>query len=257
MTTLIWSLTHACPKDWVQRFQDIGIKTLQVPFVRVELVSDCTLVDSCLRDLGSYDGMIFTSRHAVKFTWERIKVLGLQLSIPVHCIGTSTVREIQKLGLTPSLVAEDFSGRGLAQVLAEKVPPGQRLLFLKSIKSDMEPWKFLEEKGVYVESVDLYEPSLITYEEGAEIRQFLDQQSVIVTFGSPSAVEGWVNVWESPDQAATVLEEACIAILGLTTSRALQKLGKQPNIFPDKPTAEELCSAIFTRMKKELHVSVS
>ena len=253
MATLIWSLTHACPEEWRQRFEKLAIPTLHIPFVRVELVSDLRAVDTSLRMLESYDGIIFTSRHAVRFTRDRLDALSVEMSIPVYCVGSSTARESESLGLTPSWVADEYSGKGLATMLAERLTTGDHLLFPKSTKSNDAPWRILRKKDIHVHGINLYAPHVINYEKGAEVRKLLADESLVIAFGSPSAVNGWVNIWDSPSQAATVLEHSFVCAIGGATSQALQRIGTRPDIVPKKPTANGLCLAISQAMERRAH----
>lgn len=256
MVPLIWSLTHPCPGEWVERFEDTGIKTNHIPFVRIEPVSDVSAVDAALKDLASYDGVVFTSQHAVRMTAERLSALGLTPSIPIYGVGSSTVREIEAQGWEARVGYHPFSADGLADWLRDKLTSGGRLLFPKSAASRMAPWRSLKKNGIQVYGVDLYRPHPITYREGSEVRGIIGGGQAWVVFGSPSGVGGWINIWGSTGKAARRLDPSKVCALGKTTAKALGRLAIRPAIIPGKPTVDYLCRAIYRGVGSERHEPV-
>lgn len=253
MGPLIWSLTYPCPAPWIERFEGVGLKTFHIPFVRIERVGDGTAIDSALRRLSSYDGVVFTSRHAVRMTGERLDALGVVLSVPIFCVGPSTAGEIEKRGWKAETVGRRYSGEGLVAGLVHRFAYGGRLLFPRSTGSNMAPWTRLKKKGIEVDGIDLYRPCPITFREGSKVREIVQRKGAWVTFGSPSGIEAWINIWGSSPQATRRLEDARVAAIGKTTARALKRLGIVPGIIAGRPTAEHLCRAIYGTVRSEGH----
>lgn len=263
MAPLIWSLTHPCPREWLERFEDTGITITHIPFVRIEPVSDTSEVDSALKGLSSYDGVVFTSQHSVRMTADRLRLLGLTQSVLIYAVGSSTAREVEAQGWFPERAPLErsrvgnrpFSAHGLAVWLGENLGSG-RLLFLKSAASRMEPWRRLEKNGIEVDGVDLYRPSPITHRDGTQVRDVIGNGGAWVVFGSPSGVRGWINIWGSTRKATAMLDPSKVCALGKTTAKALDRIGIRAAVIPRKPTVEYLCRAIFRRVGSERHEPV-
>lgn len=256
MIPLVWSLTRPCPEEWVKKFKQAGMGTVHLPFVKIEPVSDFSAVDSGLKNLDSYQGMVFTSRHAVRIIADRVRALGLSVAVPIYAVGPSTASQIESLGWKARMGDDPISGTDLARWLGERLSPGNRLLFPKSAASRMAPWNDLAKKGIQVDGVDLYRPRPIWSEEGSEVRHIFRDDPAWIVFGSPSAVEGWINVWGSPDRAGSRLESSRVCAPGKSTKDALERMGITPGIVPSGPTADAICRAIYERLRSERHEPV-
>src|SRR5574339_469231 len=85
-----------------------GARVMECPAIETVPVEDWSEVDRTIRNLNSYNLLIFTSGNAVDFFLRRASGAGVSCQIPIAVIGTATADKLARWNLTPSLIPQSF-----------------------------------------------------------------------------------------------------------------------------------------------------
>ncbi len=218
-----------------------GAKVLHWPVVTFKPPRDPAPLERALERLSNYDWIIFTSPRAVAAVEPRVSPAAGRPR--VAAIGESTAGELRNAGWKVDLVPTSTHGEGLVREFERFDCVGSRVLFPASSIARPTVLKGLEALGANVEQVVAYRamrPQL----ESDDCLAAIDTTSLaIVTFASPSAIDGLTSVLGRKrfDQ----LLSACSAVvIGPTTARALQGAGFTAAATAERSTLSGLARAV-------------
>ena len=166
-----------------------GLAPVEVPVLEIQPPDSFDALDRALRELASYDWLIFTSTNTVEVLAKRAGELGLVLSTvsaQIAAVGQATAKAIRQLGLDVALVPEKYVAESLAAALAAHVT-GKRVLLAKAeVVRDVIP-AVLREAGATVDEAVAYRNGMPA-EAPAQLREALAQGIDAATFTSSSSV---------------------------------------------------------------------
>lgn len=115
-----------------EMLEALGAEVLSAPTVAILPVEDPGPVDQVLRDLSSFDWLVFTSANGVRHFLDRLTRIGLDAralgGVQLAAIGPGTARALGEYHLRADLVPADHRSEGLAHDVAERVQGGRVLL---------------------------------------------------------------------------------------------------------------------------------
>lgn len=241
-----------------------GARPVLAPMIRMLPAEDPSELDACLRSLGDYDAIVFTSANALRFTLLRAREIGLEaalrgLSARVVCGGAQTARAAVDAGLPVHFVpaASGEPGRRgsgdaealLAQLSAHLEPRGQRFLLPRSEIGREVLADGLAKLGARVDAVIAYRNVAPSQERSEELRGWLARGELdALTFASPSAVRHLLEV--VGDEGRPQLSRCILAAVGPTTARALQSEGFEVDVVPEWPDGRELVAALARYVRR-------
>ena len=194
--------------------EERGAIPVKFPTIRIRPVSDRRPLLQALRELKSFDWVIFTSVNGVVHTWDHLQGHWPE-SVRVAAIGPATAGALRERGVVPDFVPSEY----IAESLAEGIGSVRDQAILLPRASQVRPAlvQLLQEGGAQVTSVTAYETCVNRPSPAAHAS--LTDGVDAVTFTSGSTVEGFASV--SPDMGASV-NAACI---GPVTARVAAKSG--------------------------------
>lgn len=186
---------------------------LSLPMIRFE-----PMVESI--DLRGYEGLLFTSKQAVKSidriapTWKEI---------PSFAIGPSTAKMIESLGGIVVYQAKLFYGASVAKEISARCK-NKKMLYLRPKEVAFDLKEALSKQGVHLEEKVLYKTSCIPYETSDKPRK-----NAIIIFTSPSTIACFLKqfFWDKSYIAV---------VIGQTTKKHLPKEAYYK--VADEPTIE-------------------
>jgi uroporphyrinogen III methyltransferase/synthase len=191
---------------------------------------DPAAVERALAKLDSYTWVAFTSVNGVTWTWAALDRMGKDARAfaraKVAAIGPGTANALAEKGVTPSVVALEHKGEGLAAALASEMRAGESVLLLRAqVARDVLPTA-LREAGHTVDDVAVYETRAASGQDVAGVLDELANGAIdAVTFTSPSTVDHFVALAGGASGARALLERTCVASIGPVTSAALTAHG--------------------------------
>lgn len=190
-----------------------------------------------------WDWTVVTSKNAA----ERIaRIVRLGRGRPeqlgrIAATGIPTARYLEKYGLSPSLVPEQYIAESLAEALIDAGVSGKRIVIPRAEEARAVLPQMLQAAGAEVSVVPVYRTSMP--EGGAALLQAAAERTPdLITFASSKTSRHF----------ATMLEEAGVnewfdvpsAVIGPVTGETALELGFRVAVMPDEHTIQALVEAI-------------
>jgi uroporphyrinogen III methyltransferase/synthase len=233
--------------DFAQILEDYGAQVIQFPTIEIHPPTDWSGIDQAIAELENYHWVIFTSANGVNYFWQRLVSSGKDArafkEIKIAAIGPPTARELQKHGIYPDLVPNEYKAEGIVQSLAKEDLKGVRFLIPRAAKArEILPEK-LRELGAEVRIIEAYR-TLKPTDNLNEILDLLKAREIdFITFTSSSTVRNLVEILPR-DQLIGLLRGIKIASIGPITANTAKEYGINTDIMPPKYTIAALAEAI-------------
>lgn len=225
--------------------EKLGAEVVLIPAIRIEPKSDMTSLHGALRDLHSYDWVVFTSVNGVRITWDQLEEAGVGRSdfdgIRVAAIGPATARALRSRGVAPDFVPDEF----VAEEVAAGIPgvKGARILLPRAAGARPVLPEQLEERGGQVDEIRIYE-AVRGYAASSEVDRLRSGVDAL-TFTSPSIARNFTQMMDDAGLNARALPgRPTVACIGPITARAARELGYEPDVTASEYTAEGLVEAL-------------
>ena len=206
-----------------------GIEPVEVAVIDIRPPEDFAPLDRALRELSSYDWLVFTSANTVLRLFDRAAAIGLDLSatpnLKVAVVGDSTAAAARDAGLTVALIPESYVAESLAEILAEQTRGKKVLLARASVARDVIP-DALRAAGATVDVIDAYR-NVMPEAAPALLREALKKGIAAAAFTSSSTV---THLADAARQAGIAFPFAGVAAvsIGRITSQTLRDFGWEP-----------------------------
>jgi len=235
-------------QDLVARLQALGAIPIVLPVIRTLPPADnYAALDAALRQLATFDWVVFTSPNGVAHVWQRLTALGLEArslaSARLAAIGPATVNTLATHGLQAAVVPERYVAEALLEVIPH--PAGQRFLLpLADLARDTLRLG-LQAAGAEVVEVPAY--STVLAEISPEARTALDTGVDVLTFTSGSTVRNFVEQVGAP-MAQRLAAQARVVTIGPMTAATARALGLRVDVVATEHTIAGLVDAMLTTL---------
>jgi uroporphyrinogen-III synthase len=174
-----------------------------------------------LHSLQNYDWIIFTSKNGVHYFMQELLTLGIDKeilqSLHIGAVGPKTNEELNKYDLQAHFVPSEFTTDDLAKEITDI--KGKKILLPRSNIESPLLTKMLKEKNALVTEIPIYKTEYLAGENN-EFKELLEKNQVsLLTFTSPSTVEGFLRSIPNKDQLK-VLSLPILSIGPVTTEAA-------------------------------------
>ncbi len=226
-------------------FEIAGLATVAVPGISIIPPDDWSPCDEAIGNLPSYDGIIFTSRRAVRSFLGRLDAIrddgrSIIKGKKIAAVGKKTEEALVAEGIAADFVPDVGSARSLAASLGMADVRGRRYLFPKSdIARDDLPAE-LRAHEARVDEVIVYRTVLPDAGAVSDVRERLLAGSIgYAAFFSPSALRNILETF-----GIDCFQRTTIAAVGPTTAAAAEAAGLRAEIIAATPRTEDLVAAI-------------
>lgn len=224
------------------RFSSIEIKPLTAG----------SRLDKALANVAEYNWIGFTSVNGVETFFGRLRDLGLDSrclsGLKIGAIGPATGRALQKTGITPDYIPEEFTGRGFVAGLKKRQVSGQRFLLPRADIADDEITAGLKKLGAEVDDIAVYS-TVRPRSQKARLKELLFKDSIdVITFTSSSTVTNLLAGLSSREISHIRPKIACI---GPKTARTAAGAGLKITILAREQTMPGLLAAMEDYFRKE------
>lgn len=228
-------------RSLVEGLAALGADVIEAPTISIEPPADWSDLDAALVRLsrGDYEWVIFSSVNAVDFFFDFLLASGDARTFgatKVAAVGPATKQRLRDFGVRADLVPPVHTGVATA---TEMGPGSGRVLLPRSEEGLVDVIHELHRLGWATDEVTTYrtgqnlpDPSALELVRAGDFD--------VVTFASPSAVDGFVAA------AGTqwVTETHLVATIGPSTSRRAVEHGLHVGVEAEPHTAEGLLSAL-------------
>jgi len=231
--------------ELVKLLEDAGATVVLFPMIEITEPVSWARCDDCLRNLSSYDCLIFTSSNAVKQFFFRAKstfqTSSEQLTKKrIFVVGGGTAKTVERYGLMPESYPEVKDSGDLADALKAEFVTGKKFLFPRGDIAQGALADSLRKKGAVVDEVVVYRTGQPSSADAVHIqRAFSSGDLTILTFFSPSSVKNFVDI-----VGADMMRESRVAVIGQTTADAAKDSGLSVDMIAEWPSPEGLVSSI-------------
>jgi uroporphyrinogen-III synthase len=207
----------------------MGADVTSLPVIAFAPPDDWQALDNALRRLKDFDTILFLSRNAVRYLFQRCRQLGIKCEALgsanrfIAAVGPATAEEVANEGWRVNFVAENHTGEALVRELRDRLE-GRNVLLPRSDRGDERVPSALREAGANVTGVIAYrtvvpeqlDPAILSRIRGCEVDA--------IVFASPSA---FANLSDSigRDAMKALSERVHFAAIGPTTAHAIRNSG--------------------------------
>lgn len=224
----------------------LGAEVVEFPTIEIREPEDFGQLDAAIRELDSFDWIVFTSANGVSAFVQRLAHHGLDLrAVPrgakLAAIGPATADALRATGLRVDVVPREYRAEALLEVLLDGSAGGRVLIPRARVAREILPEK-LREAGMEVVVPPAYET--VPSEEGKEgLRERLLSGGVdCVTFTASSTVESFVGAFGG--EAPGLLSGTRVACIGPITAETARGHGIRVDAEATEYTIPGLVDAV-------------
>ena len=235
-----------------EKLEDMGAEVMEFPTFEIVPPKSWQQLDDSMGGLGSYDWIIFTSAKGVKFFFERLKALGMDIRLlggaKICAIGPKTAEAVESFCLKVDLVPEEFRAEGLIKSFSElnaggKDLKGVRFLLPRAQEArEIFPEK-VREMGGHIDVPPVYQ-AIMPEAHGKRLKRILKEGKITVaTFTSGATFTNFLEMMG--EEAKELLKGVAIAVIGPVSAKKVKEAGLSVDIMPKSATMESLEQAII------------
>jgi uroporphyrinogen III methyltransferase / synthase len=231
----------------VQRIESLGGEVVEFPTIEIRPPESYGPLDQAIKQIASYDWLIFTSANGVEQFLNRFEKLGKNIAdlagIEVGAIGPETAKRLSAAHIQPSLVPKQYQAEGILEALISETVLGKRILIPRAAKArDILP-ETLRQWGAWVDVVEAYQTVLPQVDVSA-LRRLLPQGKIdMITFTSSSTVTNFAAML-GDQNLPKLLSGVAIACIGPITRKTVEDLGMRSEVVSEEFTIPGLVSAM-------------
>jgi len=241
---IVVTRARAQASEFAAQLEALGAEVVQFPTIRVAPAADPEPLRRAAAQAGTFDWIVFTSANGVERFWyalseQRCDARSL-CGVRVCAIGPATAAELERRGITPDLVPDEFVAESAVQaLLGAGSVDGKRILLPRAEVARAVLPDALRAAGAEVVEVAAY--TTVQDGTGAErVRAMLDGGEIdAVTFTASSTVKNFVELVGADVGGATV------ASIGPVTSATARELGLRVDVEAAEYTTPGLTRALL------------
>jgi uroporphyrinogen-III synthase len=234
--------------EFARALKSLGAEIILLPTVAFAPPEDWQKLDEQLRRLDWFDAILFLSKNAVRYIFDRCAQLGIQcegagpLDRLIAAVGPATARALKEKGLRVDYVAKNHTGESLARELSESLA-GRRVLLPRSNSGDDRVPASLREIGANVTEVIAYRTVAPTAVDAAILVRVWGGEVDAIVFASPSAFHNFRDSVGAADIVQLSARIEFVAI-GPTTARAIRESGSSVAVEAVEASAAGLAATL-------------
>lgn len=228
----------------------LGAEPVEVPVLEIRPPENTEPLDRALRQIGSYDWLIFTSTNTVRALADRAAKIGVELKDiqgKIAAVGEATASALGKAGLHVHYVPENYVAESVVEGFPEDVSGKRVLLARAMVARDVIP-NAMRAAGALIDVVDAYQNAL-----PANAPELLQKALLrwfdAAAFTSSSTVTHLAEAAAKAGVAFPIANVPAISI-GPITSDTLREHGWEPAAEADPHDIQGLIQATAILLKK-------
>ena len=231
----------------VDGLRALGARVIQCPTIRVETLTDFSVVDASIGNLRTYGWIVFTSANGVDYFWTRLRHLGFDArhlaGMQIAAIGPATVAALETRGLVADYVPDSSISEAVAAGMLQRGAGAARVLLVRAA----EGREVLERDLIAGDASVTLAPVYRTEPDGSNaalVRDLLEAgQLDWVTFTSSSTVRNFVDAIGA-DVVARCRPRFKVAVIGPVTAQSAREAGLEPDVIAASASVESLALAL-------------
>jgi len=232
----------------VELLSDLGAECLEYPTIKIVPPDDWEPLDTAVKNLSSYDWLIFTSVNGVNFFFKRLFKNNMDVralnNLRIASIGPATAKRLFDFGLKSDIIPESYRAESVIEAFAGEDVKGKKILLPRAKEARPILPVELRKMGAEIDEISSYFTEAVTDNVQVLISE-LEQGSIdLVTFTSSSTVRNFYALLP-PEKIKALMKGVTIASIGPITSDTAKELGFDVHISAEEFTMQGLCDAIM------------
>jgi uroporphyrinogen III methyltransferase/synthase len=235
-----------------EKIEQLGGEALEFPAISIKPPGTYDPLDAAIRKSGSYDWIIFTSVNGVRFFFERVRQLKVDIrslgKTKICAIGPKTAEALEEKGIIVEMIPEKFCAEAIIEKLGKKLKPGQKVLLPRADLARPILVTSLQGMGAEVEEVIAYRTTFASVDD-THIQKVIQNKGLdVITFTSSSTVQNFVSLLGK--EQVGLLKDVTIACIGPITAETAASLGLKVDVTAVDYTIDGLVEALVDYFKK-------
>ncbi len=215
------------------------------PTIEIIPMQDYSNLDYQIREIETYDYIVFTSRNSVKFFLERIKLYEKNInSLTIIAVGSKTAEILNTNQIKVDFFPKEFSSKGIIKELDLNKFRNKKVLIPTSNISEKILYKELISYGAEVLQIPVYDvriPQTNCYYDEKKIIE--KNPPNIIAFTSPSNFLNYIKIF-SIDNLNSYFSDKIIVAIGTITENKIKSFGLKVSIVGKPFTVKALAKEI-------------
>ena len=234
---------------FLARLSDLGAACIEFPTIQVVPPRSWDALDRALMRLERYQWLLFTSVNGVKYFFNRLENLGLDIrelkDMKVGAIGPKTAEAVYKKGIRPDLVPDEYRAEAVIDAFRKWDVKGEKIILPRAAKAREVLPTELVKMGASVDEIPAYETVRPDHDKG-RVKGMLEKGEIdMVTFTSSSTVTNFVEMFREERQNLKAwMVKVGVACIGPITAQTAEEQGLSVSLVPQEYTIEALTNAI-------------
>lgn len=239
--------------DFARKIEELGGDATVFPTIEIVPPRSYEPLDRAIREIGSYEWIIFTSVNGVEHFWARFQALKQDIrllsGIRVAAIGPRTAEALAQAGIKADVVPEEYRAEEiLAELKPDEVHAKRVLLPRAAGARDVLP-KTLAEWGAEVDEIEAYRTIGANGDTSGLRAELLAEKVDMVTFTSSSTVSHFAALFPE-DAVGELLARTAVACIGPITQKTAEDNGIRVDVVAREYTIAGLTQAIVEYFSK-------
>lgn len=174
----------------------VGAVPIHIPLIEIIPPEDnFEALDAAIRDLGSYQWIVFTSQNAVRMFFCRLGRRRIPKDIKFACVGPVTARALKSRHRCADVVAKKFSAQGLFEEMKAHVKSGECALWPRAYSARMTILRGLGSLGVCVDDIVSYRVQMPRRLDRSALIKLVEDGGIdAVCFASSQAAKNFAQI---------------------------------------------------------------
>jgi uroporphyrinogen III methyltransferase/synthase len=238
------------PEEQSEGFRELllekGANPISFPVIQIYPPESWNSLDTAIKKLDSYHGLIFTSVNGVRYFIDRLHYLDKDIrelkGVRLYAIGPKTAKAVCDLGIKVDVVPEAYVAESLLESLGKEPLEGKRFLLPRAaIARETLPTE-LRKSGAEIDVAPAYQTLSPKSIDPEVLRKVRAGEIDAITFTASSTVTNFVELVGK--ESLPALKKAVIACIGPITAKTAENHGLIPTVIPEKYTVDSLTIAL-------------
>jgi uroporphyrinogen-III synthase len=235
-------------KYFSQLVEKLGGVPVAIPLIAFRPVAASEELASTLKQLDTYDWIIFTSNVTVETFFSFYKERHPFPKVAV--IGSKTREALEHFGIQADFTPDEYVAEGFVREFAPFVMEGMRVLIPKGNLAREYISSSLRKQGAVVDELVIYE-TYMPEESGHTLAELLNRSSLdILAFTSPSTIDHFMESVHSYG-LENKIGDSIVACIGPVSKRKAEQHGLCVHACPDKYTVEDMMESVIEYINRQ------
>jgi uroporphyrinogen III methyltransferase/synthase len=245
---IVVTRARAQASDLVSKLSKLGALCIEIPTIQIVPPEDTAPLKKSIENIKDYDWLVFTSVNGVKFFFDTLFDMGLDVRVLGHlnfaCIGPVTKERLKNYGILSDILPKTYRAESVIEAFSRVDIKDKKVLLPRAKQARTILPEELTKMGAQVDDVVAYETKLNSDGKKELISLLEDNEIDAITFTSSSTVTNFMSLLESKN-AKKLLKNVVTASIGPITSDTARSLDIEPDVEAKDFTIQGLVNSLL------------